>query len=136
MATTITAQLNISVRMNGASFQSTQEDITGETAQIIEKLVEAGATETITGIAFPTGKMKLLYLLSDTVDCTVTLLGTNGNTAINVSAGVPHLWYTGAGADPLSNYPIVGMTVRNLNTAGGLNTAVNTDFHGRIVLDE
>ncbi len=134
MATSVKAVVTQSVQMNGATFQAASVTLNGVNADIIEETVAASATNTVTGVAFPTGKMQLLYLLSDSVDCTIVLVGTGGNTSISLLAGIPYLWTTASGADPLGHYPITGMTIQNLATANGVANVVATDVHGRILL--
>lgn len=129
-----TFSIGVSCRLLGASFQSATTDISAETAPIIEAVVAAGATQVISGIAFPVNTLNVLYMYSPTVDCTVRFVGNGGNTDIALTAGVPYLFaknVTGS-VDPLSDYPISGMQVTNLNTTAGVANAVNTTFSARL----
>ena len=130
MATSISATVTQSVQMAGATFSSATTTVTGETAPIIETTIATSVTATISGVAFAIAKLQMLYMLSDSADCQVTMVGTGGNTVINLLKGVPYLWFSGSGAaNPLGHDPITGMTVNNNGAQ-----AVSTDFHARIVL--
>ena len=147
MSASITATVTESVSMQGAPFSSVSQDITGETAPIVETNIASGATATMTGIgSFAASKLQLLYLLADQVDCTVTFSDGTHSCTFYLTAGAAQLWFVGGGTNPLtaaSVGTVTSMTVENMSTAGavwngsvwvgGVANAVATDFHARLI---
>jgi hypothetical protein len=134
MATEILAVITESVQMQGAPFSSASVSVEGETAQIVETTISAGATITATGIAFPYNKCGLIYLLSDTNDCTVTFTNSGTSITVDLIGGQPYLIYTETVVAAKLLRDVLTMTVENLNTADGVASVVATDFHARLVL--
>lgn len=133
MSTSVSATITQSVSMSGASFSNSTVEVTGETAAVVEATLAASETNTIAGIAFDKDNCGLLYLLSDTTDCTVTFTTSGSPVSIALTAGVPYLLYSSTEIAALLVADVTGMSVHNDDETAGVANAVETDFHARLI---
>ena len=137
MSTTIIASITKSVSMQGATFSTVTEVVSGDNANIVESTYPStsssgtGGTPVEVSTTFEVADVQLLYMLADSAAVDVIFTGTGGTpTTIRCQPGVAKLYNVAGGdANPITTATgTITMTVTNNGTQG-----VTTDFHMRLI---
>ena len=144
MSNQVTTVITKSCAQAGLAFANSSYNLAGIQNPPLETTVTVGAPLVVAdGIGtLSYTNLNMLYMLSDTLDCTVAFYtGTDGSTghispSITILAGVPYEWDVNNGTSPLgtSNCGSIKVTATAYKDGVADSTDTTTDIHFRTSL--